>query len=268
MTVRPARLVLLGHPVTHSLSPLFQNAALRAAGIALEYEAVDVAPAGLVELAHTLIESNAAGNVTVPHKERFAACCARLTPVAERAGAVNTFWVEDGSLVGDNTDVGGFEAAVRATVGVPGPGSAVTIIGAGGGARAVLAAVERWEGVTARIWARTMSRAEALAARYPRIARAEWSAEGAVAGAALVVNATPVGMHGADLPVDPALLDEGSTVFDLVYGRRATPWVLACRGRGLAASDGLPMLLEQGALAFERWFGFPPDRNVMREACR
>lgn len=268
MNARPARLVLLGHPVEHSLSPRFQNAALRAAGIALEYEAVDVEAAGLVEMAHALIESNSAGNVTVPHKEAFAACCAQLSPVAERAGAVNTFWVEEGTLIGDNTDVGGFEAAVRASVGVPAPGTAVTIIGAGGGARAVLSAVERWEGVTARIWARTMSRAETLAIRFSRIARAEWSAQGALEGAALVINTTPVGLHGTDVPVDPALLGPNATVFDLAYRRGATPWVLACRGRGLAASDGLPMLIEQGALSFERWFGFPPDRNVMREACR
>lgn len=264
----PGRLVLLGHPVEHSLSPVFQNAALRAAAIPLTYEAIDVPVDGLVRMAHLLADANAAGNVTVPHKEAFAACCSRLSPVAERAGAVNTFWTEDGVLVGDNTDVGGFDAAVAATVGVPPVGSHVAILGAGGSASAVLAAVERWEGVRARVWSRTAARAERLVTRYARVATAEWSMAGALAGVSLVINATPVGLDGGTMPVDPADIPAGAAVFDLTYRRGETPWVLACRARGLKASDGLPMLIEQGALAFERWFGIAPNRHVMREALR
>lgn len=264
----PGRLVLLGHPVAHSLSPRFQNAALSAAAIGLTYEAIDVVPGELARMAGLLREARAAGNVTVPHKEAFAACCGRLSPVAQRAGAVNTFWTEDGELVGDNTDVGGFDAAVRTTVGVPDFPRTVAVLGAGGAASAVLAAIERWDGATALVCARTMSRAEQLVSRYSRFARAEWSLETAVASATLVVNTTPLGLEGDELPVEPALLYASARVFDLTYRRGGTPWVLACRARGLPASDGLPMLIEQGALAFERWFGFEPDREVMREACR
>ncbi|PHX97969.1 MAG: shikimate dehydrogenase [Gemmatimonadetes bacterium] len=269
MTLKlPGRLVLLGHPVAHSLSPRFQNAALKAAGVNLTYEAIDVASADLARVAGLLREADAAGNVTVPHKEAFAACCGRLSPVAQRAGAVNTFWTDDGELVGDNTDVGGFDAAVRATVGVPESPCVVAVLGAGGAASGVLAAIERWEGATARVCARTMTRAEQLVSRYPRFARAEWSVEAAVASADLIVNATPLGLEGDELPVDPALLGGAARVFDLTYRREGTPWVVACRARGLAASDGLPMLIEQGAIAFERWIGFEPDREVMRTACR
>ena len=264
----PGRLVLLGHAVDHSLSPRFQNAAIREAGIPIEYEAIDVAPDRLVPMAHLLAESRGAGNVTVPHKESFFKCCSTLSPVAQRTGAVNTFWTEDGALVGDNTDVGGFDAAVRATVGLPASPFVVAVLGAGGAASAVLAAVERWEGATARVCARTSSRAEMLAARYSRIATAEWSVQGAVAGASLVVNATPLGALNDELPADPSWLDGGAVVFDLAYRRGETPWVHACRAHGLRASDGLPMLIEQGALAFERWFGRIPDRSVMRAACR
>lgn len=264
----PGRLVLLGHPVEHSLSPRFQAAALRAAGIDLEYEAVDVAPGELARMAHLLLDISAAGNVTSPYKEAFVACCGRLSPVAHRTGAVNTFWTEDGMLVGDNTDVGGFDAAIRSTVGAPQPGAVVAILGAGGGASGVLAAVERWEGVQARVWSRTMVRAERLVERYARIARAEWSVEAAVQGAALVVNATPVGRDDTALPIEVSLLDSTASTFDLVYKRGETAWVHACRGRGLKASDGLPMVVEQGALAFQRWFGIVPDRAAMLEACR
>ncbi len=263
----PGRLVLLGHPVSHSLSPAFQNAALRAAGIPLRYEALDVPPDDLARMTALLVEARAAGNVTVPHKEAFLVRCDALSPVARRAGAVNTFWVEDGTLHGDNTDVGGFDAAVRATVGLPSRPFDVALLGAGGSARAVLTAAERWEGARVRVWARTMARAERLVAGFPG-AHAEWRLDAAVHGAALVVNATPVGAVHDGLPVDPGLLDPGTRVFDVAYRRGGTPWVLACRARGLTASDGLPMLLEQGALSFERWFGRAPDRAAMRAAVR
>lgn len=264
----PGRLVLIGHPVAHSLSPLFQNAALRAAAIALDYEAVDVLPDELARVSHLLAEANAAGNVTVPHKEAFVACCGTLSPVARRAGAVNTFWTEDGALCGDNTDVGGFDAAVRATVGVPDGPFAVAVLGAGGAASAVLTAIERWEGASALVWSRTMGRAERLVDRFPRTARAEWDLDGALRNAVLVVNTTPIGLEGDAMPCDPTSLAAGARVFDLTYRRGETPWVHACRAHGHPASDGLPMLLEQGALAFERWFGIAPNRAVMREACR
>src|SRR5688572_13087235 len=101
---RPSRLVLLGHPVGHSLSPRIQNAALRSAGIPLEYVAVDVPPRALDATLDDVIATGAAGNATIPHKESVAGR-ASLTPLARRVGAVNTFWVEDRALHGDNTDV-------------------------------------------------------------------------------------------------------------------------------------------------------------------
>lgn len=262
----PGQLVLLGHPVSHSLSPRLQNAALAAAGIDLTYEAIDVAPDQLAPIARRLVTARGAGNVTVPHKVAFAALCASLSPVAQRTGAVNTFWTERGALVGDNTDVGGFAAAVRATVGIPDQPFEMTVLGAGGAASAVIAAAERWNGVKVRVWSRSMTGAQHLARRYAPIARAEPNLDVAVRGASLVVNATPVGLAAGQIPVDPAVLDAGTVAFDLVYRRGETDWVHACRACGLRASDGLPMLLEQGALAFERWFARMPDRNAMRAA--
>jgi shikimate dehydrogenase len=264
----PGRLVLLGHPVAHSLSPALQNAALRSAGIPLTYEAMDVTPARLAGVAALLRDDAAAGNVTVPHKEAFAALCDSCSPVAERVGAVNTFWTESGALVGDNTDVGGFDAAVRRHFGLPHEHGVVVVIGAGGSAAAVLAAVERWAGARVRIVARTSHRAATLAARFARIATVSARLEDAVLDAALVVNATPIGLDGTKYPVDPAMLPAGADVLDLAYRRGETPWVHACRARGLRAADGLAMLVEQGALAFERWFGAIPDRDAMWKAAR
>lgn len=264
----PGRLVLLGHPVGHSLSPALQNAALRSAGIPLHYEAIDVAPPELATVAGLLRDAGAAGNVTVPHKEAFAALCASRSPVAERVGAVNTFWTESGALVGDNTDVGGFDAAVRRHFGPVHDSAVVVVLGAGGSAAAVLAAAERWEGARVRVVARTTHRAELLAARFARIASVAANVTDAVRDASLVVNATPVGLHGTDFPADPGVFAPGTDVLDLTYRRGETPWVHACRARGLRAADGLAMLVEQGALAFERWFGAIPDRDAMWEAAR
>jgi shikimate dehydrogenase len=261
----PSRLVLLGHPVEHSLSPTFQNAALREAGIPVMYEALDVAPAALSGALRALIAEGAAGNVTIPYKETVAALCDELTPLAARAGAVNTFWVDPkGRLLGDNTDVGGFDAAVRLALGGAPRDLVVAVLGAGGSAAAVLAAVERWPGARVILHARTRARAKALAARFAGTAGVAGALADAVVAADLVVNATPIGLSGDDVPVSPTELRRETTVIDLVYRRGETAWVRLARQRGLRAVDGLPMLIEQGALAFERWFGRPAPREVMR----
>ena len=265
---RISRLILLGHPVAHSLSPRFQNAALAAAGRAQRYSAVDVPPGTLDDVLHRLVRERAAGNVTVPHKEAVAGRCDRLSPLGARVGAVNCWWVDaQGALVGDNTDVGGFDAAARALVPSV-EGLTVAVVGAGGSARAVLAAVGGWPGARVRIWARSPARAAELAgAGLASDVTVAPSVGACVANAALVVNATPLGLRDDDpFPVDLAALPRAAAVLDLVYRAGETPWVRAARAAGHAGCDGLPMLLEQGALAYERWFGVAPDRRVMWNA--
>lgn len=262
----PGRLVLLGHPVSHSLSPRFQNAALRAAGIPLVYEALDVPPAALPDVLALLQRERAAGNVTVPHKLAVAARCARRTPVAERTGAVNTFWHEDGALVGDNTDVAGFDALARHVLGAAPPAAVVAVIGAGGGAAAVCAAVEQWPGSRVRVHARDPRRAAALASRFPGLVAVAPSIDAALADATIVVNATPIGLAGSAMPVAVERLPRDAAVMDLAYRAGETPWVRAARAAGHAAADGLEMLIAQGADAFTRWFGRDPDRAAMRAA--
>ena len=261
---RPARLVLLGHPVGHSLSPRIQNAALASAGIPLEYTAIDVEPAERPGTLDRLITERAAGNVTIPHK-RAVAARAVLSPLAARVGAVNTFWVEDGRLRGDNTDVTGFDAAVRSLIGHP-PHGPVAVFGAGGSASAVLAAVERWPGCVARVHGRTAAHVEELCARYPRASQASPALDAALHGAELVVNATPIGLDSDDYPIPLELIPPNAAIMDLVYRPGGTAWTRAASARGHRASDGLPMLIEQGAHAFERWFSIPADRRAMWRA--
>ena len=263
----PSRLVLLGHPVAHSISPRFQNAALQAAGIPLRYEVLDVIPDALDDTLAVLATERAAGNITIPHKEHVAARCARLTPLAERVGAVNVFWHEDGLLLGDNSDVGGAEAVMRALLGASLVGASVALIGAGGSAKAVLCAAERCGVAEVRVYNRSMHRAELLAARFTPSARAVRELGDAVANATLVINCTPLGLGAGDaFPVPIEQLPSGCAVFDLAYARDETVWVQAAREAGHRATDGVGMLVEQGAIAFERWFGVAADRNAMWKA--
>jgi shikimate dehydrogenase len=267
LTENPGRLVLLGHPVAHSLSPIFQNAALRAAGMSMLYEAVDVLPRDLRALLKKLKDLGVAGNVTIPHKVAVHASCDELTEIAERVGAVNTFWFDSGRLHGDNTDVGGFDAAARALLGGDTTGARILLLGSGGAAAAVLAAVEQWSDAKVVIVGRNLERATKLARRFRDVARVEKNGEVAAASATLVINATPVGQREAEQPLDVGIIPKTAAVMDLVYRRGGgTPWVKAARKRGNPAADGLPMLLEQGALSFQRWFGIEPDREVMRQS--
>jgi len=261
----PGRLVLLGHPVSHSLSAVFQNAALRRAALPVRYELLDVSPPALDATLDALIAEDAWGNVTIPHKEHVARRCVRVSPLAERVGAVNTFWIENGELVGDNTDVGGFRALLMSTAPDLDRTKPVTVLGAGGSAAAVLTALEEDGFGDVRVHSRTQERAVALCERFA-MARAESDAEASVRGASLVINATPSGLDDSSLPVDAETLHPSAVVLDLVVGRNDTPLVRAARARGHRAADGLTMLIEQGALAFERWFGVAPDRDVMRQA--
>ena len=265
MIKRPGRLVLLGRSLSHTLSPRLHGAALREAGISVTYDVLDVPASALASTLNQLSMDGAAGNVTVPYKETIAARCDRLTPLARAANAVNTFWFERGELTGDNTDIGGFDAAARSLVGDAPRSLTIGVIGAGGAAAAVLVAASAWEHCQVLLFNRHPERARALAARFderPQVSELDALAE----RAHLVVNATPIGLRDDLLPVPIERLRSDALVLDLVYRSGETAWVRAARAAGHRAIDGLPMLVEQAALAFERWFGLPPSREAMWEA--
>ena len=285
----PSRLVLLGHPVSHSLSPAFQNAAIRAAGFSTTYSALDVVPEKLIETVSSLRKESVAGNVTVPHKRAIFAMCDRHSELARRTGAVNTFFFQDGLMFGDNTDVGGFLHAVRVLLGKEPVDQSVVVFGAGGAAAAVLAAVETMPGSSALLVNRNLDRARTLAASFGSVAQVASDLDRALGGATLVVNATPVGLMDpgfrrddnnvdagirgddsnlgdAGIPFDPTRAPKSAALLDLVYRPGETALVRAARAAGMPAADGREMLLEQGALAFSQWFGCAPNKMVMRKA--
>jgi shikimate dehydrogenase len=246
-----------------------QNAALEAAGLALRYEALDVGPEDLSSVLHVLAAGKAAGNVTFPHKEAARRLMTRVSPTASRVGAINTFQTsEAGDLIGDNTDVAGFTALARFALGEIPSVVRVAVIGAGGAAAAVLASIERWKDSRATVYARRLDSARELVERFKNFARAESLSLNKPLDCDIVVNATSIGLDDDTLPVPMELLPQRAVVLDLVYRLGETAWVRAARANGRAASDGLPMLVEQGAASFEIWFGMAPEREAMWKAVR
>ncbi len=258
---------VIGDPVRHSLSPVLLNAAFQALGLDWVYVAFEV-PAGESRAALAAMRTlDLAGlNVTMPHKTAVADLCDDLTPDAEVLGSVNTVVpVGGGRLLGDSTDGEGFVRALRDAGHDPG-GRRVLLLGAGGAARAVALALGR-EGSAVTVAARRPDAAAATAALAPAGATVAWTAAGGAAHEMdLVVNATPLGMAGSGLPMDPSVLHPGQVVADLVYHPIDTPLLVAARRAGASTVDGLGMLVRQAALSLERWTGERAPVGVMRAA--
>ncbi len=199
----------------------------------------------------------------MPHKEAVYAVTPHPSELAHRVGAVNTFWHEHGELFGHNTDVAGLMATLRFLRPDGLLRERVALLGGGGSAAAALVALDMMGCQNIRLWARSPHRAQAIANRVHVSVHLMRSTAEAVEGATLIVNATPIGMHDDAMPVEPNALDPAVAIADLVYRPGETPWVRACRARGLRAVDGLHMLVEQGAEAFRVWFDVEPSLSAM-----
>jgi len=260
-------LTVIGDPVAHSLSPAMHNAACRALGLDAVYVALRVSAEALPAVLAMQAAIGAAGNVTVPHKEAVEGSVARKTDVCARVGACNTFWTEDGELVGDNTDVFGVAAALD-RIGATHKGERWLVVGTGGSARATaVTAADR--GATLFVRSRDASRAKAFAAWATGIGVPTTVATGGTAiEIDVAINATPLGLAGHDpLPVDVNHIPGVQRALDLVYAPGETRWVHVLRERGIEATDGREMLVRQGAAAFERFFpGTAAPTEVMRAA--
>ena len=258
-------LMVIGDPVAHSLSPAMHNAAFRALGLDAVYVAMRVSGESLPAVLAMQAATGGAGNVTVPHKEAVEGSVARKTDVCARVGACNTFWAEDGTLVGDNTDVAGVTAALD-KLGAARKGERWLVVGTGGSARATaVAAADR--GVKLFVRSRDTARANAFAKWASGIGADATVANGPVE-VDVAINATPLGLAGHDpLPVDVNHIPGVQRALDLVYAPGETRWVRTLRERGIAAADGREMLVQQGAAAFERFFpGVDAPVEVMRAA--
>lgn len=255
---------IMGWPVAHSRSPQLHGYWLEEYGInglvvplAVPPDQLEAAVRGLPALGFR------GSNVTIPHKEAVAAHLDRVTEVAARIGAVNTIIVEeDGTLSGTNTDAFGFMAHLKQSVADWRPEAPAVVLGAGGAARAVVAALLD-EGVAEiRILNRTRERAEGLAAHFAAagVTVLDWDLRAqALSDAGLLVNATSLGMTGkAALDLSLDRLSPDAVVYDLVYSPLRTPLLAEAQNRGATTVDGLGMLLHQARPAFKAWFGRDP----------
>lgn len=261
---------ILANPITHVRSPQIQNAAFKAAGLDAVYVPLQCSADDMPGLLVGLARAGGGGNVTIPHKGLAAETVEKPSARVRATRACNTFWGNRGKIYGDNTDVVGFMKAIHQVI----PdlkGSRVLVVGAGGGARAVLYAVLEQGCAAVTVLARNQKHRpeiEFVGGRKshrvsyitePKILREE--------GYDLVVNATPLGLRDEDrLPFKLNVLGGVTAVYDIAYRVGGTAFVRYARSLGIPAEDGYEMLIQQAAAAFELWFDMEAPVSAMRKA--
>ena len=260
---------VIGWPVDHSRSPAIHNAAYDELGVDMVYVAFPVQPGFAAEATEAVRRLDIRGlSVTMPHKHAIIGSLDSLTETARTLGAVNCITNDAGRLIGDNTDGAGFLAGFRHDTGGDVVGRRVVVVGAGGAARAIVHACAQAGADSVGVLNRSADRA--------RLAAELAGADGYVAtasdlaGADIVVNATPLGMAGTEsseeTPVEVGQLSTDTIVVDIVYEPEQTPLLAQARARGLTTTGGLPMLAGQASVQIERWAGASPPLGVLLDA--
>lgn len=269
-------LQVIGDPVLHSKSPVLHGAMLNALGLEVSYTAKTVCRGELPDYLNWAMENGVTGfNATMPHKEDLLPLLDKIDPEAASIGAVNTVCIQNGTLSGYNTDGRGFVAALEQELGIIPAGLTVTLLGAGGAAKAVACALLQAGAGRVFVCNRTLSRAEALCASDPksRLEPNGFDAETLArlaAQSSLLVNCTNLGMAGCPNQFENLsflnALPHGAAVYDLIYHPAETVLLQTARARGLTAQNGLSMLIWQAVLALEHFLGHPLDRPRMARA--
>jgi shikimate dehydrogenase len=278
---------LIGYPLGHSLSPRIHTAALKTCGLEGDYSLFPIPPDDKQELKELLNRARAGEihglNVTIPHKQNVIPFMDELTRTARAIGAVNTIYLRGSQLIGDNTDAQGFLSDLNKFLAEsPSPSGrraepvevraagvrekSAIVLGAGGSARAVIYALLN-DGWRVTLAARRIEQAQQLASSFPKfhLQITDFSSF-ILYPSSLIVNTTPLGMtpNADQSPLPENLsLPSHTSIYDLVYNPRETKLVKHARSHGLHATTGLGMLIEQGALAFEKWTGRNPPRNIL-----
>ena len=263
MNEKHNRAYVLGWPVRHSRSPKIHGYWLEQLGLSGTYSYIEVPPENLVATVAELRSQGFAGaNITVPHKEAIFALCDTVTPQAKAVGAVNTIWLENGTLHGDNTDIYGFTQNLTDFAPQWQTGKTALVLGAGGASRAILHALVTQGYSKIFLVNRGFERAETLAALWPdHVEALTWEAGlSRLPEADLLVNTTSLGMSGQP-PLKFALTGAKPSLIvnDIVYVPLQTDLLKDARSSGLTAVDGLGMLLHQAVPGFFHWFGKTPQ---------
>ena len=254
---------VIGHPISHSLSPVIHGYWFKQHGLTGDYQAMDIAPHDLIARTKALRDDGYAGfNVTVPHKQAIMNCCDVIDDTARAIGAVNTVVIKEGKIEGRNTDAFGYIGNLKQTLPAldlkSGP---AVVLGAGGAARAVIYGLLA-EGVPEiRLANRTRDNADALARDFKNVRVIDWDDRAAACeNANLLTNTTVLGMKGqVALDMDLSKLPDHASVYDIVYKPLYTQLLLDAKARGLPVVTGIGMLLHQARPAFAAWTGIMPD---------
>ncbi|SFK05931.1 shikimate dehydrogenase [Brevibacillus centrosporus] len=263
---------LFGHPVSHSQSPMMQNAAFSETGLGYAYAAFDVEPDNLEDAVAGIRALGLKGiNVTIPHKVAIMPMLDEIDPLAKRIGAVNTVVIEDGRLIGYNTDGMGYVRSLVEETGIELEQQIVTMVGAGGAARAVAFTLAEKGVKEIRIINRSLERATLLAESLKSIVSTRIVEQGegkeAIADASLLINTTSIGMlpNVNEMPVPKEWLHDQLTVSDLIYNPLETRLLAEAKAIGARVHSGVGMFVNQGALAFELWTGKKAPTEAMRQ---
>jgi shikimate dehydrogenase len=280
------QLGLIGYPLGHSLSPRIHGAALKACGLEGDYSLFPILPddrMGLKDLLGRIRSGEIRGlNVTIPHKKNVMEFLDVLTPTAQSIGAVNTIFLHDNKLMGENTDAPGFLSDLKRflvsksdSLQLPKPVKKTAllknalVLGAGGSARAVVYALVN-DGWSVTVAARCIEQAQELAGRFSDVNSMELNSQMFQHSAFnLIVNTTPIGMApNIDRSPCPENFPFPAAIYDLVYNPIETKLVKDARSQGLQATTGFGMLIEQAALAFEIWTGYNPPYDILKSAAQ
>ena len=255
------RYVVIGNPVSHSLSPAIHAMFARETGEAIEYGTLAAPHGEFDRVAREFFAGGGRGaNVTLPFKLDALRFAKRASQRAELAGAANFLAARDGAVECDNTDGAGLVADLTRNLGLALRDARVLLVGAGGAARGVLAPLLRESPALVVVANRTPARAEELASRFADLGEVRAASLDRIPVTAfdLVINATSTSTRGEPLALADAALASGAFAYDMAYGESARAFLERARARGMRVSDGLGMLVEQAAESFELWRGRRP----------
>ena len=277
ITSKTKTLGIFGHPISHTLSPVMHNAVIKALGLDMAYLPFEVKPPNLKEAINGIKSLGIIGvNITIPHKESVIRFLDDISEEARLVGAVNTIVNKDRKLVGYNTDGSGYMASLKEELGFNPKSKRIIIIGAGGAARGILAALATQKPKSITVANRTLSRAVSLIkafkgkfrdTRFEAINLDDNMLKMSFNSVDLLINTTSVGMkQGKALKIPLETLPKIAIVSDIIYNPLETLLLKKAKKLGLTTHGGLGMLVHQGARSFKLWTGMDAPMNVMRKA--
>ncbi|OGQ34806.1 MAG: shikimate dehydrogenase [Deltaproteobacteria bacterium RIFCSPLOWO2_01_FULL_42_9] len=277
ITSKTKTLGIFGHPISHTLSPVMHNAVIKALGLDMAYLPFEVKPPNLKEAINGIKSLGIIGvSITIPHKESVIRFLDDISEEARLVGAVNTIVNKDRKLVGYNTDGSGYMASLKEELGFNPKSKRIIIIGAGGAARGILAALATQKPKSITVANRTLSRAVSLIkafkgkfrdTRFEAINLDDNMLKMSFNSVDLLINTTSVGMkQGKTLKIPLETLPKIAIVSDIIYNPLETLLLKKAKKIGLTTHGGLGMLVHQGARSFKLWTGMDAPMNVMRKA--